>query len=197
MCNTTCVHKWYRRKQGLSPITYWFRLKTTVRCCKHGDEESEDFYKGGRTQTGNFDEPQVTQIGGFDLERNKTWQIHVVADPNKLLRNLICYNYVGGNASSGGRKIFISKEKLTNWLNQRNIHSNIGEEKESSDDRLVHLEDKTEKLRTLMTTMDAKLDAIFEELVSSTTTSLATKIERKKRFDSLTESDSNRTASPF
>ena len=134
LCVSPCNLHAVLKKQGLSPISNRFRIKTTIRWFKHGDEEAEDFLKVGQTQYKTYGGygPQVTQIAGVELKRNKTWQINVVADPNKLLHNIICYNYVGGNALSGGRKIFISKEKFTNWLNERNNHSNIGVEKESN-----------------------------------------------------------------
>ena len=106
-------------------------------------------------------------VGNFVIGRNKAWQIQIMADQNQLLHNLICFNYSGGNALSGGRKIFISKQKFINWLNEREIHSNIGDEKETNDDRLVQLEEKTEKIQKAITNMDSKLDAILEKLLSS------------------------------
>ena len=132
--------------------------------CKHGDEESEDFYSGSYEDSRS---PHVSRVGNFVIGRNKAWQIKIMADQKQLLHNLICFNYSGGNALSGGRKIFISKQKFINWLNEREIHSNIGDEKETNDDRLVQLEEKTEKIQEAITNMDSKLDAILEKLLSS------------------------------
>ena len=155
----------YVRIMKLYVNTSWnILIKTVARCCKHGDEESEDFYNGG---LGGGYRPTVSHVGQFVLGRNKTWKIQIVANPKKLLFNLICYNYVGGNTSSGARNIYISKEKFTNWLNERAKHSNIGDEKENSDDRLANLEEKTEKLQIAISNMDSKLEAILEKLISS------------------------------
>ena len=117
--------------------------------------------------TDNTEELSIL-IGNFVLGRNKAWRIQILADQKELLHKLIFSNYVGGNALSGGRKIFISKQKFINWLNEREIHSNIGSEKANKDDRLVQLEEKTEEIQKAITNMDSKLDVILEKLLSST-----------------------------
>ena len=110
----------------------------------------------------------MSRVSNFVLGQNKAWRIQILADQKELLHKLIFSNYVGGNALSGGRKIFISKQKFINWLNEREIHSNIGSEKDNNDDRLVQLEENTEELQKAITNMDSKLDVILEKLLSST-----------------------------
>ena len=139
----------------------------SLRWCKHGDEESEDFYNGSYEVNRG---PHVSRVGNYVLGRNKAWRIQILADQKELLHNLIFSNYVGGNALSGGRKIFISKQKFINWLNERETHSNIGSEKDNNDDRLIELEEKTEELQKAITNMDLKLDVILEKLLSSSVT---------------------------
>jgi len=145
------------------------KYKFILRWCIHGDEESEDFYNGSGYEVNQAPNgSRGSRVGNFVLGQNKAWRIQILADQKELLHKLIFSNYVGGNALSGGRKIFISKQKFINWLNEREIHSNIGSEKDNNDDRLVQLEEKTEELQKAITNMDSKLDVILEKLLSST-----------------------------
>ena len=152
---------WKRSRRG--------KYKFILRWCIHGDEESEDFYNGSGYEVNQAPNgSRGSRVGNFVLGQNKAWRIQILADQKELLHKLIFSNYVGGNALSGGRKIFIHKQKFINWLNEREIHSNIGSEKDNNDDRLVQLEEKTEELQKAITNMDSKLDVILQKLLSLT-----------------------------
>ena len=49
----------------------------SLRWCKHGDEESEDFYNGSYEVNQG---PHVSRVGNYVLGRNKAWRIQILAD---------------------------------------------------------------------------------------------------------------------